>query len=85
MKIDFNRINKIFATAAKENRFFLFEHEVYHILNEAGIKTPKFIFVEKNQKINEKDLSIFRKKGLIGSFLFLYQLISSEQTPVRLF
>ena len=47
MKIDFNKINAIFAAAARENRFFLFEHEVYDILNEAGIKTPKFIFVEK--------------------------------------
>ena len=37
MKIDFNKINAIFAAAARENRFFLFEHEVYDILNEAGI------------------------------------------------
>ncbi len=65
MKVDFNRINKIFAAAAKENRFFLFEHEVYHILDEAGIKTPKFIFVEKGKKVKEEDLRIFCKNGLV--------------------
>jgi len=65
MKIDFNRINAIFAAAAKENRFFLFEHEVYHILDKVGIKTPKFIFVDKGQKVREENLSLFQKKILV--------------------
>ena len=65
MKIDFNRINAVFAGAAKDNRFFLFEHEVYHILGEAGIKTPKFIFVDKGRKVKEADLGIFDSNSLV--------------------
>jgi acyl-CoA synthetase (NDP forming) len=65
MKINFEKINRIFQQAEKENRNFLLEHEVYHILGEVGIKIPKCFFVRKGQEVEEKDLKDFRKYALV--------------------
>jgi len=65
VKIDFHKINALFASAGKEKRSFLLEHEVYQILEEVGIKTPKYIFVKKGQKIQKEDLSLFLKDALV--------------------
>ena len=65
MRINFERINDIFRSAENEGRNFLFEHEVYHILKQVGIKTPRYLFVKKGQRIKQEDLTPFRKSGLV--------------------
>jgi acyl-CoA synthetase (NDP forming) len=64
MAINFERIDKVFRQAELEGRNFLLEHEVYCMLREAGIKTPKCLFIKKGQKVSEKDLSLFQNKFL---------------------
>lgn len=65
MKIYFERINDVFRSAEKEGRNFLLEHEVYHILRQVGIKTPKYFFVEKGQAVKDRDLAGFKKFALV--------------------
>lgn len=65
MKIDFDRINDIFLCAEGENRNFLLEHEVYKILEIAGIKTPKCAFVRKGEPIEPKDLEMFEGESIV--------------------
>jgi len=65
MKIDFDRINDIFFAAEKEKRNFLLEHEVYRILDIAGIKTPRCVFVRKGERIKPGDLGEFEGDSLV--------------------
>lgn len=65
MTIDFKSIDKIFERAEKDGRTFLFEHEVYQMLKEAGFQTPKFKFIKKGQKVQVKDLAGFRTPELV--------------------
>ena len=65
MKIDFNRINDIFRSAEKEGRNFLLEHEVYKILDVAGIKTPQCVFMRKGEQIKQEDLQMFDGESLV--------------------
>jgi len=65
MKINFEKINHVFRQAEKEDRNFLLEHEVYRILREVGIKTPRCLFVKKGQKVTEEDLKGFQKYALV--------------------
>jgi len=57
MKIKFKNIDRIFERAEKDGRNFLLEHEVYRMLRQAGLRTPKFIFVAKGKKIDRADLA----------------------------
>jgi acyl-CoA synthetase (NDP forming) len=65
MKIDFSRINDIFGSAEKDGRNFLLEHEVYKILEIAGIKTPKCTFIQKGKRTNAEDLQMFDGESLV--------------------
>ncbi|MGD9347665.1 MAG: acetate--CoA ligase family protein [Candidatus Aminicenantes bacterium] len=65
MKIDFDRINDIFFAAEKEKRNFLLEHEVYRILDIAGIKTPRCVFLRKGERIEPDDLGAFEGESLV--------------------
>ena len=65
MKINFEKINAVFRSAESEGRNFLLEHEVYRILGEVGIKTPKFLFVRKGQKVSAADLAKFKGSALV--------------------
>ncbi|MFP4082477.1 MAG: acetate--CoA ligase family protein [Candidatus Aminicenantes bacterium] len=65
MSIGFKNIDKIFHSAEKEGRDFLLEHEVYQMLEEAGIETPPCLFMEKGRKARPRDLRIFREEQLV--------------------
>lgn len=65
MKIQFEKINQIFQKAEAQKRNFLLEHEVYEILHEVGIKTPRYLFLKKGQKVNEIDLEVFKRSALV--------------------
>ena len=47
-EIDFERIDSILEKAEKEGRSSLFEHEVYSVLEVAGVKTPATFFIPKD-------------------------------------
>jgi len=64
MAINFKNIDKIFEKAEKDGRDFLLEQEVYSVLNEAGIRTPKCVFVAKGKKVGKKDLAGFKTPEL---------------------
>lgn len=49
-------IEKIFEIAKREGRNFLLEPEGYFILNFLGIRTPKYIFLNKKEELKEKTL-----------------------------
>lgn len=65
MKISFDKIDRVFHDAEKDNRSFLLEHEVYWILKEAGIQTPLFLFIKKGEGVSKQDLSRFQTAKLI--------------------
>jgi len=65
MKISFDKIDKLFHDAEKDDRSFLLEHEVYWILKEAGIQTPLFLFIKKGDSVSKQDLSRFQTAKLI--------------------
>jgi acyl-CoA synthetase (NDP forming) len=65
MKVNFEKINAVFRQAENENRNFLLEHEVYQILQQVGIKTPRYFFVKKGQDVSEEDLADFKKFALV--------------------
>ncbi|MGB8953020.1 MAG: acetate--CoA ligase family protein [Candidatus Aminicenantales bacterium] len=65
MGMKFTNIDKIFEKAEKENRRFLFEHEVYRMLKEAGLQTPKFVFLPRGKKAAAKSLAGFRSPELV--------------------
>ncbi len=65
MKINFTKIDKIFEKAEKDGRDFLFEHEVYGMFKEAGVQTPKFIFVAKGKRAGRADLAGLKSPQLV--------------------
>jgi acyl-CoA synthetase (NDP forming) len=65
MTIPFKNIDPIFARAENDGRSFLFEHEVYQMLKEAGIRTPRFVFVKRGQAVRAKRLAGFKSAGLV--------------------
>jgi acyl-CoA synthetase (NDP forming) len=83
MRINFEEINRIFRQAEKEERNFLLEHEVYHILREVGIRTPKCLFIEKGQEVKEEDLKDFRKYALVIKVLNPYIVHKTDVGGIR--
>jgi len=65
MIIDFKKIDRIFDGAEKDNRSFLFEHEVYALLSAAGIKTPQWRFIPAGRRVTRKDLVGLNPGGLV--------------------
>jgi acyl-CoA synthetase (NDP forming) len=62
MGINFHKIEKIFQNAGNE---YLLEHEVYALLQAAGIRTPEFLFIEKGRDVSAEDLSFFSCEKLV--------------------
>lgn len=56
------QVDLIFQHAYREGRTQLYEFEVYQILMELGLDTPRYIFVEVGQTIDEKMLRQFGKQ-----------------------
>lgn len=58
-------IAKIFGQAEKEGRSFLLEPEVYALLQNFGIHTPRFLFLEKGEKISRPELASLRSDEVV--------------------
>ncbi len=65
MRIDTDKILRLFARAEKEKRSALFEHEVYALLRACGIATPRFIFVPRGIRITGDDLRPLGSAGVV--------------------
>jgi len=54
VRIDFQAITQIFEQAKRENRQFLYEYEVYDLLNLAGAETPpQYYFFPKGKRLDD--------------------------------
>ncbi len=65
MRIETDRILRIFARAEKEKRSHLFEHEVYTLLRACGIAAPRFVFVPRGKTVTQRDLAAFGNAGVV--------------------
>ena len=52
-----NSIDSIFNQAYQQKRTMLFEHEVYQMLNFAGMETPQYDFVESSEEVTSEMVS----------------------------
>ncbi|MGZ5438610.1 MAG: acetate--CoA ligase family protein, partial [Candidatus Aminicenantales bacterium] len=57
MTTAWTRTSRVLERAEKDGRDFLLEPEVYEILQDAGIPTPRHVFVPVGQKASRKDLA----------------------------
>ncbi|MGZ5454606.1 MAG: hypothetical protein ACXWHJ_10300, partial [Candidatus Aminicenantales bacterium] len=57
MTTAWTRTSRVLERAEKDGRDFLLEPEVYEILKDAGILTPRHVFVPVGQKASRKDLA----------------------------
>jgi len=64
MAVNYSNIDVLFVGAEREGRAFLFEHEVYAILREAGMETPRTLLVE-GRPVSRDDLEPFRSESLV--------------------
>lgn len=58
-EIRMNEIDQIFAKAESEGRGTLYEFEIYEILNQIGIQTPKYLFTTEPDQVDETELQGF--------------------------
>ncbi|MBE3130252.1 MAG: acetate--CoA ligase family protein, partial [Acidobacteria bacterium] len=56
MKTNWKRIDRTLEAAERDGRNFLLEHEVYEVLEKAGIPAPRHVFVPAGQAVGRKDL-----------------------------
>jgi len=52
-----SQVESIFERAEKDGRNFLLEHQVYALLRDLGIDTPRFFFVKKGERATREKLS----------------------------
>ncbi|MEE4357127.1 MAG: acetate--CoA ligase family protein [Desulfococcaceae bacterium] len=52
-------LDAILASAYKEGREMLYEHEIYRILRIIGLRTPEFAFIREAERIDEDILRAF--------------------------
>ncbi len=65
MAADFKAIDRIFAEAERDGRSSLFEHEVYALLQAAGVRTPAHLFVPRGRAVAAADLAPFRGSDVV--------------------
>jgi len=80
MGINFHKIEKIFQNAGSE---YLLEHEVYALLQAAGIRTPEFLFIEKGRDVSAEDLSSFSCEKLVIKIVSPQILHKSDVGGIR--
>jgi 3-hydroxypropionyl-CoA synthetase (ADP-forming) len=61
----YKKVEKIIWGAYAEKRNTLFEHEVYGILTELGIRTPVHIFIKTEKDITLNSLSLFASERIV--------------------
>jgi acyl-CoA synthetase (NDP forming) len=59
------RINGIFEAAENDGRSFLLEHEVYRILELAGLPVPKHFFLERGAVVRARDIAALDSENVV--------------------
>jgi len=80
MGVNFHKIETIFQNAENE---YLLEHEVYALLQAAGIRTPEFLFVEKGRDVSAEDLTSFSCEKLVIKIVSPQILHKSDVGGIR--
>jgi len=70
----FEHIEQILEDAYRDRRSVLYEHEVYAVLSELGLKTPSHIVVRDQKDITKNTLSLFSNNRIV------LKAVSSEIT-----
>jgi len=76
-------INGVFENAEKDGRSFLLEHEVYAVLEMAGIPTPRHVFVPKRRRIRKADLDALGADTVVLKIVSPIVLHKSDAGGVR--
>ena len=79
LRIDFKAVQKVLIKASKENRDYLFEHEVYDLLRHTGAETvPKYYFFPKNSPLNKDKIALIPGKRVVLKIVSPYVLHKSD-------
>lgn len=65
MKTNWKRVDRILEAAERDGRNFLLEPEVYKVLEEAGIPSPRHVFVPAGQAVTRRDLSVLGTESVV--------------------
>jgi 3-hydroxypropionyl-CoA synthetase (ADP-forming) len=60
-----DRIDGIFAGAAAEGRRSLYEFEVYGILEAAGLRVPRFLYIRDSTEVGREELAPFGSQAIL--------------------
>jgi succinyl-CoA synthetase beta subunit len=58
-------IERVFRKAHNEQRYTLFEHEVYEILSKLDVKTPAHAFITDEKDITANTLTLFSSDRIV--------------------
>lgn len=58
-------IDKIFARALEDERTVLFEHEVYNMLDLAGLETPEYVVIKNDKDVGEDIIERFHGRFVV--------------------
>lgn len=83
MKIRFHKVERLFRKAEREGRSFFLEHEVYAMLQDLEIRTPKFIFIEKGKEIKPDQLSSFPSSKVVVKIVSPFIIHKSDVGGVK--
>lgn len=76
-------ITRVFENAEKDGRSFLLEHEVYAVLENAGLPTPRHVFVPKGQRVRKADLAALGSDSVVLKIVSPLILHKSDAGGVR--
>ncbi len=76
-------VNGIFEAAERDGRSFLLEHEVYALLETAGLPTPRHVFVPKGRRVRKADLEALGTDAVVLKIVSPLILHKSDAGGVR--
>ncbi len=83
--IDFAAINHIFFNALKQERSYLFEHEVYELLNFSGAETtPRTVLVSRGAAVSQEEISLFHGDKIVLKIVSPTIVHKTEARGVRI-
>ncbi len=85
LSIDFDAINHVFSTALKQGRTYLFEHEVYELLNFSGAETtPKTLLIKRGATVSQDDIDLFHGDKIVLKVISPTIVHKTEAQGVRI-
>ncbi len=81
--MNISKVTAIFANAERDGRSFLLEHEVYDLLDLAGLVTPRHVFVPKGRPVRKADLAALGSGTVVLKIVSPLVLHKSDAGGVR--